>query len=190
MALFLALAFLRFLKRRSKVASKVGLQRSHQTHAFLEFQALFREALRSPREASVDQFPATLSLPHLRLKTSPSFLPPAETWYLSPARQEPPRDQFAKAKVFREPVRSQPLHKSMPCVAISEAPQQPKKHGSFELVKSCLQSLKAMVFQQCWPSRLASLKSSRGPLLCGTSTKCHLEALEDLEGHAQTNFPS
>ena len=146
---------------------------------------------RSPREASVDQFPTiTLSPPHLRLKTSPSFLPPAETWYLSPARQEPPRDQFAKAKVFREPVRSQPLHKSMPCVAISEAPQQPKKHGSFELVKSCLQSLKAMVFQQCWPSRLASLKSSRGPLLCGTSTKCHLEALEDLEGHAQTNFPS
>ena len=90
---------------------------------FLEFRALFREARQSPRKASVDQFPAiTLSPPHLRLKTSPSFLPPAETWYLALARQEPPRNQFAKAKVLCEAARSQPLHKSMPCVATSEAP--------------------------------------------------------------------
>ena len=34
------------LKRRLK-----GLETSHQTHAFLEFQALFCEARRSPREA-------------------------------------------------------------------------------------------------------------------------------------------
>ena len=136
----------------------------------------------------MDHFPAiTLSPPHLRLKTSPSFPAHAETWYLAPARQEPPRDQFAKAKVFREAVRSQPLHKSRPCVAISEPPQQPKNTAHLNWSDHSLQSLKAMVFQQCWPSRLASLKSSRGPLLCGTSTKCHLEALE---GHAQTNFAS
>ena len=93
----------------------------------------------SPREASVDQFPAiTLSPPHLRLKTSPSFLPPAETWYLALARQEPPRSQFAKAKVFREAARSQPLHKSMPCLAISEAPPSVHRPLAFSNKKARL----------------------------------------------------
>ena len=55
-------------------------------------------------------------------QTSPSFLPRAETWYLALATQEPSRKQFAKAKVFREAARSQPLHKSKPWVAIREAP--------------------------------------------------------------------
>jgi hypothetical protein len=142
-SLFLALALCVCLQTPFKCRLK-GLQTPHQTHAFLEFQALFREAgearrsPQSPREASVGQFPATLSLPHLRLKTSPSFLPPAETWYLSLARQEPPRNQFAKAKVFREAARSQPLHKSMPCLAISEAPPSVHRPLAFSNKKARL----------------------------------------------------
>ena len=49
-ALFLALALCVCLQTPLKRRLK-GLKTSYQMHAFLEFQALFREARRSPREA-------------------------------------------------------------------------------------------------------------------------------------------
>ena len=58
-ALFLALALCVCLQTPLKRRLK-GLKTSYQMHAFLEFQALFREARRSPHEASVDQFPAII----------------------------------------------------------------------------------------------------------------------------------
>jgi hypothetical protein len=95
-------------------------------NAFLEFQAPFTKPGEAPAKPT-RSLRGPISCYHplasaSEAQTSPSFPPAAETWYLVLARQEPSRNQFAKAEVFREAARSQPLHKSMPCVAISEAP--------------------------------------------------------------------
>ena len=118
-ALFLALVLRvcleTLLKRRLK-----GLQTSCQLHAFLEFQARLRSPAKPPWSRPISCYHPLASASEAQ--TSPSFPPPAEAWYCALARQEPPWNQFAKANVFREAARSQPLHKSMPCVATSDAP--------------------------------------------------------------------
>ena len=126
-ALFLALAPCFCLQTPLKRHLK-GLQMSHQTHAFLEFPPLFREALRSPCEAPAKptrSLRGPISYHHplacaCEAQTSSSIIPSAETRYLALARQEPLRNHLGKATVFHKAVRSQPLHKSIPCVAISE----------------------------------------------------------------------
>ena len=127
----------------SSNAAQTSPQRSSNNSPDACLPRIPHPVLRSPREAHAklpwtNFLPSPLSPPHLRLKTSPSFLPPAETWYLALARQEPPRSQFAKAKVFREAARSQPLHKSMHCLAISEAPPSVHRPLAFSNKKARL----------------------------------------------------
>ena len=101
------------VKRRPDVTSKVF---KHLTRCIPGIPGPVSQSPASSKPTRSLHSPiSTLSPLHLRLKPHFPFfhlLRHGLTWYLPLARQEPPRNHFAKANMFREASRSQPLRKS------------------------------------------------------------------------------